>query len=228
VSDLSTLLLRVDALARGDAVLRAKLEIIAAIAVRLIEGCDSVSIALVIEGEVSTAAVSDRVALEVDLMQYRFEEGPCLDALAGKVVRLDVVEGSTYDRFSPGALDAGVLDILSIPCIAEGRVVGTMNLYSRTAGGLEGVEQTAAPLVELVTETVHSSALLDAALELADRATASLEENAIVNQAVGFVAHRRGCSIEAALAVIVDTARRREETLRAVAEAILAGHIPLD
>src|SRR5687768_16992783 len=224
MSDISVLIQRVDALARGDAVLRAKLEVIAAVIVRLIDGCDSVSIAVVIEGRVTTAAISDRVALEVDLMQYRADEGPCLDALAGEVVRLDVVEGSTYDRFSPGALDAGVADILSIPCIAEDRVVGTVNFYSRTRDGLASAEETAAPLVEIVTETLAGTALLDAALELADEASATLEELAVVNQAVGFVAHRRTCSMEAALAVIIETAVSEGKSLRDAAEAILAGH----
>lgn len=204
--------------------LRAKLEVITALAVRTIDGCDSVSVAIVIEGRATTAAVSDRVALEVDLMQYRADEGPCLDALAGEVVRLDVVEGSTYDRFAPGALDAGVQDIASFPCIDGGRVVATMNCYSRTRHGLADAEHGVRPLVELITETISSSAILVAALELADEATAGLEENALVNQAVGFVAHRRSCSMEAALAVIVDTAARRGVSLRAASEEILAGH----
>ena len=140
------------------------------------------------------------------------------------MIRLDVVAGSTYDRFSPGALDAGVLDIMSYPCIADGRVVGTMNCYSRTRHGLADVGPAVLPLVDLITETIAASAILVAALELADRATETLEESALVNQAVGFLANRRHCSMEAALAVIVDTAARRGLTLRAAAEEILAGH----
>jgi hypothetical protein len=224
MDDISTLIGRVDALARGDVILRAKLEVIAAMFVRLVEGCDSVSIGMVVDGRATTAAISDRLALEVDLMQYRVGEGPCLDALTGQVVRLDLVEGSTYDRFAPGALDAGVLDIVSIPCLAGGRVVGTANLYSRTPHGLDGAESAVAPLVELLSDVLSSSALLDAAVELADQATATLEEQGLVNQAVGLVAHRRGCSMEAALAFIVEAAVGRGQSLRAAAEAILGGH----
>lgn len=157
-------------------------------------------------------------------MQYRADEGPCLDALTGRVVRLDVVEGSNYDRFSHGALDAGVADILSIPCVVDDRVVGTVNLYSRTRHGLSAAERSAAPLVEIVTETIEESPLLDAALELADEATTNVEEHMLVNRAVGFVAHRRGVSMEAALAVIIETAVNEGKALRAAAEGILDGH----
>ena len=224
MSDISVLIQRVEALARGDAVLRAKLEVLATVMVRLIEGCDSVSIAVVLEGRATTAAISDRVALEVDLMQYRADEGPCLDALAGRVVRLDVVESSAYERFAPGALDAGVVDILSIPCVADGRVIGTVNVYSRTRRGLADAEDAARPLVDIATEMIASSPLLEAAVELADEATATVEEHMLVNRAVGFVAHRRNCSMERALAVIVETAVTGGQSLRSAAEAILEGH----
>lgn len=224
MSDISVLIDHVDALARGDAVLRGRLEVAAAIVVRLIEGCDSVSIAVAIEGRPTTAAISDRVALEVDLMQYRAAEGPCLDALIGKVVRLDVVEGGKYERFAPGALDAGVADVLSLPCMIDGRVVGSVNCYSRSRHGLSGAEELAVPIVAVVAETIAGSPLLEAAVDLADRATATVEEHLLVNRAVGLVAQRRRCSTEAALAVIVETAVAAGQTLREAADAILEGH----
>jgi len=223
MSSIPDLVRRVDVLARGDAVLRGKLEVVAAIIVRLVDGCDSVSIAIVIEGRATTAAISDRLALEVDLVQYRAGEGPCLDALGGHVVRLDVVDGAGYERFAPGALDAAVLDVLSVPCVSDGRVVGTVNIYSRTRHGLASADGALAPLVDVVTDIISATTVLDAALDLADEATAALEEHGLVNQAVGFVAHRRRCSMEAALAFIVETAVRRGVPLRS-AEAILAGH----
>lgn len=179
---------------------------------------------MVIEGRPTSAAISERVALEVDLMQYRAEEGPCLDALEGKIVRLDVIEGAHYERFAPGALDAGVAEVLSLPCIIDGRVVGSVNCYSRTRRGLAGAEDLAAPVVAVVSETIAGSPLLQAAVDLADRATETMEEHMLVNRAVGFVAHRRGCSMEAALAVIVETAVAAGQSLREAAEVILEGH----
>src|SRR4051812_6294188 len=115
--DLTDLLVRVDAIARGDVVVRARLGAAAQLALRIIPGCSSVSIAILLETGVSTAAVSDRVALEVDLLQYRFGEGPCLDALEGQVVRVDLRADEAYQRITPGALDAGVASILSLPCL---------------------------------------------------------------------------------------------------------------
>ena len=227
--DLTPLIARVDALARGDAVLREKLDAIAALTLRLVEGCDSVSIALVIEGEARTAAVTDRVSLEVDLIQYRVDEGPCLEALGGRFIRLDLIESSAYERFAPGAMDAGIRDIVSVPCAhPDGRVVATMNIYSRTEGGLMDAATAVAPLVAYLTETISESPVLDAAVELADSASAALEENAVVHQAVGYLAASRTWSMEAALAALVATSVMRGEDLRTVSEAVLAGRVAID
>src|SRR3954454_12592185 len=114
MSELSDLLTRVDALARGDSDVRARLGAAAQLAVRIVPGCSSASVAILLQTGVSTAAVSDRVALEVDLLQYRFGEGPCLDALEGQVVRVDLRHDDTYQRIAPGALDAGVSAVLSL------------------------------------------------------------------------------------------------------------------
>src|SRR3954469_8219215 len=116
MSDLTGLLARVDAIARGDTIVRARLGAAAQLAVRIVPGCSSSGVAIVLETGVSTAAVSDRVALEIDLLQYRFGEGPCLDALEGQVVRVDLRDDGSYRRIAPGALDAGVATVLSLPC----------------------------------------------------------------------------------------------------------------
>ena len=43
---------------------------------QLIDGCSGESIALLVEGEPTSVAVTDRVTLEVDLVQYDNNEGP--------------------------------------------------------------------------------------------------------------------------------------------------------
>lgn len=229
------LIARVDALARGDAVIRAKLEAVAALLVRMIPDCDSVSIGIILEGAATTAAASDHVALEVDLLQYKFQEGPCLDSVssgggAGQVVRIDLIDDPRYRRFAPGALDAGIASVLSIPCMSRaGRVVGSLNLYSRRRGTLgPAAEAAAAPFAAFVAETISESAVLDAASDLVAEVTTAVERHAIINQAVGLIIKRRGCTAEAALAALGWTATARGQDLPTAARAIVNGRALAD
>lgn len=226
------LITRVDALARGDAVIRARLESIVGLMVRMVPDCDSVSIGVVLQGMATTAATSDHVALEVDLLQYKSEEGPCLDSVGadeggneGKVVRIDLIDDPKYRRFAPGALDAGVASVLSIPFRSRsGQVVGSVNLYSKTPGTLgPAAEEAAEPFVSFVAETVEDSPVLDAALELVAEVTTAVEEHAIINQAVGVIMQHRGCTAESALAALGVTATARGQDLRTAAQAVLRG-----
>src|SRR4051794_34173986 len=59
----------------------AKLAAVAELIHRAGVGCDWMSIALVVEGTVTTAASTSSTAVEVDLVQYRQQEGPCLTAV---------------------------------------------------------------------------------------------------------------------------------------------------
>src|SRR5438874_2236785 len=51
---------------------------LARLTARLIQPSDAVSIALLIDSDPTTVAVSDRVALELDLVQYDTDDGPVL------------------------------------------------------------------------------------------------------------------------------------------------------
>ena len=83
---------RVTKLLKTQRTLPAKLEAVVAMVKRTIPNCDATGITLRIEGEPTSVAVSDRLAIEIDLVQYRTGEGPCLAAMAvGKVVRLSLI-----------------------------------------------------------------------------------------------------------------------------------------
>src|SRR3954462_13055241 len=46
-----------------------------------VPGCDAATIALSIEGRPATAAMTARIALELDMAQYDAGDGPCLKSL---------------------------------------------------------------------------------------------------------------------------------------------------
>jgi hypothetical protein len=58
--------------------LEAALAGIAEAAVLTVPGCDAASVALSVEGRPATVAATARVALELDLVRYDSDDGPCL------------------------------------------------------------------------------------------------------------------------------------------------------
>ena len=102
-----------------------------------IPACDAASIALLIDGQPSTVAVTEHVALELDIAQYDNDEGPCLDALQGHPIRVDLLDrDERFNHFAQGAASQAVNSVLSIPINHRDDIVGTLNLYARATHGV--------------------------------------------------------------------------------------------
>ncbi len=99
-----------------------------------VPGCDAASIAISMAGRPSTAAITARVALELDLVQYDLDDGPCLTCFRTvKALRIDLVDqDAVFPHFAAAARSRGIQAVLSVPATWGSEVVGTMNLYSRS------------------------------------------------------------------------------------------------
>jgi len=79
---------------QGQRTLGGALAGIAEAATASVPRCDAASVAISIEGSPSTAAITARVALELDTVQYDTNDGPCL------AHRLTVVSAGSRQRWS--------------------------------------------------------------------------------------------------------------------------------
>lgn len=104
------------------------------IAVRALPQADGATITTFHDGRPDASAASDEWARCLDEMQYVEHEGPCLDAArTGNTFRLrDLAQEQRWPAYVPRALAAGVRSVLSLPLAAEGRLIGALNLYSRS------------------------------------------------------------------------------------------------
>ena len=215
---------RVTKLLATQRTLPAKLEAVVALVERTTPNCDAAGIMLLIDGEPSTAAVSDRLAVEIDLVQYTNTEGPCLSAMrTGHVIRIQVLASdSRFTRFAPGALDHRIESVLSIPLITRGEVVGALNLYSHVADAFDdATEDTVRPMADYAAEAIGTSPLYASAIDMVEGLVETMEGSALVNRAVGVIMageHRTG---EQALDRLRELARASGETLPAVAGWVL-------
>lgn len=212
---------RVTKLLSTQRTLPARLEAVASIVKRIVPTCDAVGLSLLVDGQPTTAAVSDRLAVEIDLIQYETGEGPCLSAIRdSNVIRIDLIERDRrYSRFAPGAIAHDINSVLSLPLTVGGRTVGALNLYSHAAGAFDArTEEVLRPLVDYAAEVVSTSPLYAYSLELVEGLVEDLESRAMISQAMGIIIANEGCTQEQALDRLRELALASGEPIRSVAE----------
>lgn len=151
------------AAAAPGGLLDAALALVAAFAQSAIRGADGVSVALVRDGELTTAAASDETVAQMDRDQYAAGEGPCLSAAAeAQVFHVESVgDDDRWPEFLQRARAGGIGSILSTPLLVGARPVGSLNVYAHAPGAFvpadrERAAEIAVQAAAIVAET-HGS-----------------------------------------------------------------------
>src|SRR3954447_8854236 len=206
--------------------LGAALASIAETATLSVPRCDAASIAISLEGRPSTAAISARVALELDMVQYDTDDGPCLTSFRTmSTVRVDLVEGeAAFPHFAPAARRKGVRGVLSVPATWGGEVVATLNLYSRTGPFDESAVAVGSVLAAQAAIAVSRSPEFAAARNVVEEAQRNVDDHSDVNLATGLLMVNEGCSAEQAEALLRNAALQDEQTILEIAHRIIRQH----
>jgi GAF domain-containing protein len=231
---------RVTKLLRTQRTLPARLEAVVAILKRTVPACHAAGITLLIEGEPTTSAVTDRLAVEIDLVQYRTGEGPCLAAISdSNIIRMDVMErDARFAHFAPGSLAFDINSVLSIPLTVRDRTVGALNVYSHLANAFDAkTEEMVQPMADYAAEVISSSPLYAYTLDMVDGLVETLEDQAIIAQATGVIMATEKLTAEEAFDRLRELSMASGEAMRTVADWLLAegptgpvpdgGHMPL-
>src|SRR4051794_36952933 len=159
-----------------------------------VPGCDAASVAISVEGRPSTAAITARVALELDLVQYDTDDGPCLRSFRTmSALRVDLVDaGDEFPHFSVAARQAGIRSIMSVPATWGDEVVGTLNLYSRSGPFDESAMTIARILASQVAIAVGRSPEFAAARDVAELAQRQADDRAEISMATGLLMINEG------------------------------------
>jgi GAF domain-containing protein len=199
---------------------------IAEVATSSVPGCDAATIALSLEGRPVTAAMTARVALELDVTQYDSHDGPCLRTFRDmSTVRVDVAEaGDAFPHFSRAAQLRGVRGVLSVPALWGDDIVGTLNLYSRTGPFDETAEAVGAVLAIQVAIAVSRSPEFVAARDVVEHAQRDLEDQAQLQMATGLLMVNEACTAEQAEGLLRSAASHDERTILEIAQRIIAQH----
>jgi GAF domain-containing protein len=191
-----------------------------------VPGCDAASIAISIAGRPATAAVTARVALELDMVQYDTQDGPCLTSFHSmRTVRVNLLEqGDIFPHVSQAAQQKGFRGILSVPATWGDEVVATLNLYSRSGPFDESAESVASVLAAQVAIAVSRSPEFAAARGVVEQAQRDAEDDADINMATGLLMVNESCSAEQAAGLLRHAANQDERTILEIAQRILQQH----
>ena len=203
--------------------LRDDLEHLIAFSCQTLPHCDAGSIALLIDGAPTTVAVSEHVALELDIAQYDSDNGPCLAALDGARIRVDVVNADQrFPHFARGASERGVNSVLSMPINHRDDIIGTLNFYSYEPDAFDDNSDRIARLASAqAAQAIARSDVLTNAHQRRDQLQAHYDQTALVARAQGVVIATQQCSAEQARLLLQNAATTTGNTLITVAQRIL-------
>jgi len=190
------------------------LDRLAAFAAGAVPGTLRCSVALIGEGGPPVLATSGTAAQALDDLQYAEGDGPALEAARTRslVTAPDLQSDPRWPRLAESARAEGVHSVVAIPMDVQRSSVGALSLFVSTPGGIN-------PELLLTAMAVVNQAELLLG-ELGRRE--GLREGATVDRAAGVIIAQRGCGVQEAYTVLLETAQRLGLDRRSVAERLIA------
>ena len=211
-------------LALASETLESALGKVAAAARRRLPAVLAASTTLVNDGKPTTAAFDGDASLHLDEGQYEQGYGPCLDAAnGGEVLYIrDMREEDRWPRYTPGAVEIGVLSSLSVAMPMHTSVSGALNLYAAPANGFDEASIEAAKVIASVAAGIvlNMYAFSEMRRE-GDALRRAMESRAVIEQAKGVLMAKHRVPAETAFATLVKMSQSHNVKLREVAGAIV-------
>jgi GAF domain-containing protein len=203
---------------------------VAQMATRFLPGEPGTSVTVLTREGPRTVAVSGDLARQVDSVQYRLGDGPCLRAATtGEPARIrDTRAPEQWPEFAQEAAALGVDSILSLPLPVQERVSASLNVYARELSEpdpetLDLVARFAAYAVIPVSNMY----LYENAVERAGHLAAALDSRPVIDQAKGILMERYKLTADTAFRMLARVSMEHNIKVRDVAEEFVrTGQLP--
>jgi GAF domain-containing protein len=193
------------------------------LAVATIEGCDFAGLYL-IDGDIVTTPVHTHPAVKViDALHRQTGEGPCLDAVAHRLIFYadDLGKDLRWLHFAPLAANAGIRSLLALPLSSDSQL-GALNLFSRypAAFGVGG-RAKASILVTLASLALSAAHSHEDEERRAAHLHAALRSRETIGSAIGILMEREKISSDAAFTILGRASQHLHIKLREVARDLI-------
>ncbi|MFL6099435.1 MAG: GAF and ANTAR domain-containing protein [Actinomycetales bacterium] len=186
------------------------------LAVDTVPGCDYAGVTLRHRSRLETPAATDPLVNLLDEQQYQLNEGPCVDAVQRENVYIirDTRTETRWPKWAPRAAGQGVLSVLSVRMETPERVVGGLNLYSRTPDAF-GNEA----LLTAHVYGMHASTAIAATHQI-EHLAIGMRTRHLIGLAQGMLMMRYGLSEEQAFQFLTRTSQHENVKLRDIAQRV--------
>jgi transcriptional regulator with GAF, ATPase, and Fis domain len=188
-------------------------------AVDLIDGVKCADVLLMSGADLfRSVASTSQLAVDLDDLQRRFHEGPCLDAAIGDPVVLcnDLSEEPRWPRFAAAAVAAGVHSLLSFQLFTHNARMGALNIF----GNKSGVFTAEVEAVGAMLATHAAVALIADDRQL--QFMSALASRDIIGQAKGMIMERFGVDAVRAFELLKTLSQDFNVRLAEVAEELVS------
>lgn len=196
---------------------------VTATAVQLLPVVDSADVLIITEpGEYRSVAATSPLATDLDRLQQRHRQGPCLDAAVGEtmVVSNDLRNDPRWPQYSASALQEGVHATLSLQLYTHQQRPAqraAFNLVSRLPDAFDPDAQTVAAM--LATQ----AAILLMAQDREAQFHSALASRDTIGQAKGMIMERFGIDAQSAFELLRKLSQDSNIRLVDIAAQIVAG-----
>ncbi|WNV87835.1 GAF and ANTAR domain-containing protein [Umezawaea sp. Da 62-37] len=182
--------------------------------IAMVAGAQCAGITLVDKGVPSTVAPSNPLVTQVNALQYKTKQGPCVDAAArqGTFRTGDLaLETQRWPRFVPAVTGLGVRSMLAWGLFTVGTTYGSLNVYSTEP---DAFDQEAALVGELFAS--HAAVAL-AGVRRQTELHAALGTRDLIATAKGILIARHRCDPEKAFRMLAEASQNTNMKLVDVA-----------
>jgi GAF domain-containing protein len=185
------------------------------------------------QGALELVHSSSAAMRELELLELRSGEGPCVDAqVTGAEVAVDLREAGAWERwprFTAAARQTGFCGVQALPMRARGTTIGALNIFHTAVGRWSehdtAVAQALADLTAIAIQ--HRRHLTDSEL-LTGQLQHALNGRVVIEQAKGLLAERGRMGVDAAFAVLRSFCRSTRVSLTSTARELVEGRLDPD
>jgi transcriptional regulator with GAF, ATPase, and Fis domain len=210
------------------------IDVLTVLTLRCVELFDASAAAILLagtDGSLHVAAASSEQSRLLELFQIQNDQGPCLDCFAtGRIVVEPDLRGATpWPSFATESVRMGFHSVCAIPLRLRDVTLGCLNMFIENAEPLADSEVAVAQALADVASIamVQDQAARDAAVREGNLQRA-LTSRIAIEQAKGMIAERAHIDMDAAFARLRAHARNNNRGLTELAEALVAGHVPVE
>jgi GAF domain-containing protein len=172
-----------------------------------------------------TVASSSPEALEMDEVQYEFDDGPCLEAARTNetVHTPDVSLDSRWQEYTGAISEFGLKSILGVPIPLDGEARCGLNIYAREANAFsDEMVREAEEFARGASKSLRLAVRIAHLAESRENLKAAMSSRTTIDLAAGIIMAQNRCSQDAAVAILRAASSARNMKLRDVAAAVVA------